>query len=94
MMAGKRGLPNVNDHLTHQSDTFANLVGGSDLQLMVGEGGVRFAINPMCKSFEFVKKFGILCKIYLGTHPAEIAQLLQIRKLGGEGAKRNSESIY
>ena len=32
-MAGKRGPQNVNDHLSHQSDIFANLVGG----------GVRFA---------------------------------------------------
>ena len=36
-MAGKRGPQNVNDHLSHQSDIFANLVGGgeggSDLQL-------------------------------------------------------------
>ena len=30
----------------------------------------------------------------LPGYPAEIAQLQKIRKLGGEGAKRNSESIY
>ena len=33
MMTGEEGLQNVNDHLSHQSDTFTNLVGGgSDLQ--------------------------------------------------------------
>ena len=28
MMTGEGGLQNVNDHLSHQSDIFANLVGG------------------------------------------------------------------
>ena len=41
MMTSKRGLLNVNDHLSHQSDIFANLVGGSDLQQMMGEGRGR-----------------------------------------------------
>ena len=32
MMTGEEGLQNVNDHLSHQSDIFNNLVGGgSDL---------------------------------------------------------------
>ena len=47
-MTGEGGLQNVNDHLSRQSDIFANLVGGgrSGSYLQQKMGGGRLSIYP------------------------------------------------
>ena len=53
---------------------------------MVGGGRVRFAINPICISRQFVKKLGILCKIYLGT-PLKLHSCKKSENLEGRAQK-------
>ena len=88
-MAGKRGPQNVNDHLSHQSDIFANLVGGSDLQQMVGEGrvGSDLKLTQCAKVFNSSKSSVFYAKFTWVPIPLKLHSCKKSENLEGRAQK-------